>query len=75
MVFFFFLPLYSEGIHLTPQEFHREVEHYLSQSSQGQSDTILLDCRNFYESKIVSVCLLLAVCYGCCREAVHMWGM
>ncbi|XP_031465396.1 thiosulfate sulfurtransferase/rhodanese-like domain-containing protein 2 [Phasianus colchicus] len=40
------------GIHLTPQEFHREVEHYLSQSSQGQSDTILLDCRNFYESKI-----------------------
>ncbi|NXJ08227.1 TSTD2 protein, partial [Odontophorus gujanensis] len=40
------------GIHLTPQEFHREVEHHLSQSSQGQSDTILLDCRNFYESKI-----------------------
>ncbi|XP_072215839.1 thiosulfate sulfurtransferase/rhodanese-like domain-containing protein 2 [Excalfactoria chinensis] len=40
------------GIHLTPQEFHREVEHYLSQSSQGQCDTILLDCRNFYESKI-----------------------
>ncbi|XP_021235662.1 thiosulfate sulfurtransferase/rhodanese-like domain-containing protein 2 [Numida meleagris] len=40
------------GIHLTPQEFHREVEHFLSQSSQGQSDTILLDCRNFYESKI-----------------------
>ncbi|NXC42758.1 TSTD2 protein, partial [Penelope pileata] len=40
------------GIHLTPQEFHREVEQYLSQSSQGQSDTILLDCRNFYESKI-----------------------
>ncbi|NXG22065.1 TSTD2 protein, partial [Grallaria varia] len=40
------------GIHLSPQEFHREVEQYLSQVSQGQSDTILLDCRNFYESKI-----------------------
>uniref|UniRef100_A0A8B9PG04 Thiosulfate sulfurtransferase/rhodanese-like domain-containing protein 2 n=2 Tax=Apteryx TaxID=8821 RepID=A0A8B9PG04_APTOW len=40
------------GIHLSPQEFHREVEQYLSQANQGQSDTILLDCRNFYESKI-----------------------
>uniref|UniRef100_A0A8B9J1P5 Thiosulfate sulfurtransferase/rhodanese-like domain-containing protein 2 n=1 Tax=Amazona collaria TaxID=241587 RepID=A0A8B9J1P5_9PSIT len=40
------------GIHLSPQEFHKEVEHYLSQASLGQSDTILLDCRNFYESKI-----------------------
>ncbi|NXM67954.1 TSTD2 protein, partial [Serilophus lunatus] len=40
------------GIHLSPKEFHREVEQYLSQASQGQSDTILLDCRNFYESKI-----------------------
>ncbi|NWS85167.1 TSTD2 protein, partial [Toxostoma redivivum] len=40
------------GIHLSPQEFHREVEQYLSQVTQGQSDTILLDCRNFYESKI-----------------------
>ncbi|XP_049650590.1 thiosulfate sulfurtransferase/rhodanese-like domain-containing protein 2 isoform X2 [Accipiter gentilis] len=34
------------------KEFHREVEQYLSQASQGQSDTVLLDCRNFYESKI-----------------------
>ncbi|XP_064357313.1 thiosulfate sulfurtransferase/rhodanese-like domain-containing protein 2 isoform X2 [Dromaius novaehollandiae] len=40
------------GIHLSPQEFHKEVEQYLSQANQGQSDTILLDCRNFYESKI-----------------------
>ncbi|XP_064294533.1 thiosulfate sulfurtransferase/rhodanese-like domain-containing protein 2 isoform X2 [Phalacrocorax carbo] len=40
------------GIHLSPQEFHREVEQFLSQASQGQSNTILLDCRNFYESKI-----------------------
>jgi len=68
-VVFFFL-LFFEGIHLSPQEFHREVEQYLSQASEGQSDTILLDCRNFYESKIVSVvCLLLAVCYRCWGEA------
>lgn len=42
------------GIHLSPGEFHKEVEKYLSQANQEQSDTILLDCRNFYESKIVS---------------------
>ncbi|XP_044295449.1 thiosulfate sulfurtransferase/rhodanese-like domain-containing protein 2 isoform X2 [Varanus komodoensis] len=40
------------GIHLTPREFHIEVEKYLSRGSQAQVDTILLDCRNFYESKI-----------------------
>ncbi|XP_040860516.1 thiosulfate sulfurtransferase/rhodanese-like domain-containing protein 2 [Ochotona curzoniae] len=40
------------GIHLSPKEFHKEVETFLSQANQGQSDTILLDCRNFYESKI-----------------------
>ncbi|EMP37558.1 Thiosulfate sulfurtransferase/rhodanese-like domain-containing protein 2 [Chelonia mydas] len=40
------------GIHLSPEEFHKEVEKYLSQAPQAQSDTILLDCRNFYESKI-----------------------
>ncbi|XP_019372716.1 PREDICTED: thiosulfate sulfurtransferase/rhodanese-like domain-containing protein 2 isoform X1 [Gavialis gangeticus] len=40
------------GIHMSPQEFHKEVEKYLSQANQAQSDTILLDCRNFYESKI-----------------------
>uniref|UniRef100_A0A8D1MC88 Thiosulfate sulfurtransferase/rhodanese-like domain-containing protein 2 n=1 Tax=Sus scrofa TaxID=9823 RepID=A0A8D1MC88_PIG len=40
------------GIHLSPGEFHKEVEKYLSQANQEQSDTILLDCRNFYESKI-----------------------
>ncbi|NWR76835.1 TSTD2 protein, partial [Centropus unirufus] len=34
------------------KETGKEVEQYLSQASQGQSDTILLDCRNFYESKI-----------------------
>ncbi|XP_076996098.1 thiosulfate sulfurtransferase/rhodanese-like domain-containing protein 2 isoform X2 [Tamandua tetradactyla] len=40
------------GIHLSPAEFHKEVEKFLSQASEEQSDTILLDCRNFYESKI-----------------------
>lgn len=40
---------------MSPQEFHKEVEKYLSQANQAQSDTILLDCRNFYESRIVSV--------------------
>ncbi|KAL8202859.1 UNVERIFIED_CONTAM: thiosulfate sulfurtransferase (rhodanese)-like domain-containing protein 2 [Gekko kuhli] len=40
------------GIHLTPKEFHIEVEKYLSQCKKAQKDTILLDCRNFYESKI-----------------------
>lgn len=44
----------KSGIHLCPAEFHKEVEKFLSQASQEQSDTILLDCRNFYESKIVS---------------------
>ncbi|XP_075596193.1 thiosulfate sulfurtransferase/rhodanese-like domain-containing protein 2 isoform X4 [Balearica regulorum gibbericeps] len=51
------------GIHLSPQEFHREVEQYLSQANQGQSNTILLDCRNFYESKI-----------AVCREVYQLKG-
>lgn len=37
--------------HLSPEEFHKRVEQYLS-ASQEEKDTILLDCRNFYESKI-----------------------
>ncbi|XP_029426581.1 thiosulfate sulfurtransferase/rhodanese-like domain-containing protein 2 isoform X2 [Nannospalax galili] len=40
------------GIHLSPGEFHKEVEKLLSRANEEQSDTILLDCRNFYESKI-----------------------
>uniref|UniRef100_A0A8C8RHY4 Thiosulfate sulfurtransferase/rhodanese-like domain-containing protein 2 n=1 Tax=Pelusios castaneus TaxID=367368 RepID=A0A8C8RHY4_9SAUR len=40
------------GIHLSPEEFHQEVAKYLSQVTTAQNDTILLDCRNFYESKI-----------------------
>lgn len=42
------------GIHLSPGEFHKEIEKLLSQANQEQGDTLLLDCRNFYESKIVS---------------------
>lgn len=42
------------GIHLEPEEFHNEVQSLLKDGSSN-SDTILLDCRNFYESKIVSL--------------------
>uniref|UniRef100_A0A8D0GMZ1 Thiosulfate sulfurtransferase/rhodanese-like domain-containing protein 2 n=1 Tax=Sphenodon punctatus TaxID=8508 RepID=A0A8D0GMZ1_SPHPU len=40
------------GIHLSPKVFHQEVEKYLSHANQANDTTILLDCRNFYESKI-----------------------
>ncbi|XP_076861884.1 thiosulfate sulfurtransferase/rhodanese-like domain-containing protein 2 [Brachyhypopomus gauderio] len=39
------------GTHLEPAEFHKEVQAILEDDS-SKSDTILLDCRNFYESKI-----------------------
>uniref|UniRef100_A0A4W4EYB8 Thiosulfate sulfurtransferase/rhodanese-like domain-containing protein 2 n=2 Tax=Electrophorus electricus TaxID=8005 RepID=A0A4W4EYB8_ELEEL len=39
------------GTHLDPAEFHKEVQSVLEDGSSN-SDTILLDCRNFYESKI-----------------------
>ncbi|CAJ1059178.1 thiosulfate sulfurtransferase/rhodanese-like domain-containing protein 2 [Xyrichtys novacula] len=39
------------GVHLEPKEFHKEVEALLS-NEDSCKDTILLDCRNFYESKI-----------------------
>ncbi|XP_010898736.1 thiosulfate sulfurtransferase/rhodanese-like domain-containing protein 2 [Esox lucius] len=39
------------GTHLEPAEFHKEVEAILSKGDSC-NDTILLDCRNFYESKI-----------------------
>lgn len=39
------------GTHLEPEQFHREVETLLSEGGNN-TDTILLDCRNFYESKI-----------------------
>ncbi|KAL3060955.1 hypothetical protein OYC64_009213 [Pagothenia borchgrevinki] len=39
------------GVHLEPEEFHKEVEALLAKADES-NDTILLDCRNFYESKI-----------------------
>lgn len=39
------------GVHLEPEEFHKEVEALLTEGDLS-GDTILLDCRNFYESKI-----------------------
>ncbi|CAL9706639.1 unnamed protein product [Knipowitschia caucasica] len=39
------------GTHLEPEEFHREVEALLAQE-QASRETVLLDCRNFYESRI-----------------------
>uniref|UniRef100_A0AAY4CWR9 Thiosulfate sulfurtransferase/rhodanese-like domain-containing protein 2 n=1 Tax=Denticeps clupeoides TaxID=299321 RepID=A0AAY4CWR9_9TELE len=46
------------GSHLEPEEFHEEVRALLS-SRDTCGDTVLLDCRNFYESKIgqFSCCL------------------
>ncbi|KAG7518418.1 hypothetical protein JOB18_034050 [Solea senegalensis] len=42
---------HSAGVHLEPEEFHKEVEALLTKKDLCD-DTILLDCRNFYESKI-----------------------
>ncbi|KAM7418153.1 hypothetical protein PAMA_017683 [Pampus argenteus] len=39
------------GVHLEPEDFHKEVEAFMAKGDLC-SDTILLDCRNFYESKI-----------------------
>nr|XP_020449688.1 thiosulfate sulfurtransferase/rhodanese-like domain-containing protein 2 isoform X1 [Monopterus albus] len=39
------------GVHLEPERFHEEVEALLAKGNLC-NDTILLDCRNFYESKI-----------------------
>ena len=40
------------GEHLSVDEFHKAVEKYVK-DPQEQNNTVLLDCRNFYESKIV----------------------
>eukprot|EP00079_Xenopus_tropicalis_P024866 XP_012817923.1 PREDICTED: thiosulfate sulfurtransferase/rhodanese-like domain-containing protein 2 isoform X1 [Xenopus tropicalis] len=42
----------ENAIHLSPKEFHEKVTKYLSEVSKPDLNTILLDCRNFYESKI-----------------------
>ncbi|XP_076143353.1 thiosulfate sulfurtransferase/rhodanese-like domain-containing protein 2 [Alosa pseudoharengus] len=39
------------GTHLDPEEFHREVQTLLT-DEEAARDTVLLDCRNFYESRI-----------------------
>ncbi|TDH07330.1 hypothetical protein EPR50_G00104980 [Perca flavescens] len=39
------------GVHLEPEEFHKEVQALLAKGDLC-NDTVLLDCRNFYESKI-----------------------
>ncbi|XP_077387378.1 thiosulfate sulfurtransferase/rhodanese-like domain-containing protein 2 isoform X2 [Festucalex cinctus] len=39
------------GVHLEPEEFHKEVEALLAKGD-SHNDAVLLDCRNFYESKI-----------------------
>lgn len=39
------------GTHLNPTQFHQEVQSLLKDGSSNR-DTVLLDCRNFYESKI-----------------------
>ncbi|TRY91122.1 hypothetical protein DNTS_020414 [Danionella cerebrum] len=39
----------AAGQHLEPEEFHREVQTMIEEQN---GDTVLLDCRNFYESKI-----------------------
>lgn len=51
--FFFLLLFYLSGDHLEPEEFHKEVQALLAKGDLC-NDTVLLDCRNFYESKIVS---------------------
>ncbi|XP_074657688.1 thiosulfate sulfurtransferase/rhodanese-like domain-containing protein 2 isoform X2 [Tubulanus polymorphus] len=38
--------------HLSPEEFNRKVEAHLQQSDDERRDTVLIDCRNFYETKI-----------------------
>ncbi|CAH2293663.1 thiosulfate sulfurtransferase rhodanese-like domain-containing 2 [Pelobates cultripes] len=40
------------AVHLSPEEFHKKVGKYLFEAQEEKNNTILLDCRNFYESKI-----------------------
>lgn len=62
------------GVHLSPKEFHIEVEKYLSQGNEAQTDTILLDCRNFYESKIVCGLLFAFLLYPPHFILSHDWA-
>jgi predicted sulfurtransferase len=38
------------GVHLTPEEFHKAFEKHVDTDDRN---AIFVDCRNFYESKIV----------------------
>lgn len=55
------------GVHLDPEEFHKEVAALMVEGD-SHSDTVLLDCRNFYESKIVHNRLRLQI-----RPLVRLW--
>ncbi|CAH1790134.1 unnamed protein product [Owenia fusiformis] len=39
------------GVHLDPAEFHKAIEEHLTHQT-AERDSVLVDCRNFYESKI-----------------------
>ena len=46
--------MWRTGMHLTPAQFHKELqEHQRAKDTGQEADRILVDCRNFYESKIV----------------------
>ncbi|XP_069486462.1 thiosulfate sulfurtransferase/rhodanese-like domain-containing protein 2 isoform X2 [Ambystoma mexicanum] len=51
------------GVHLSPEEFHSKVREHISRANEAENDTILLDCRNFYESRIAE-----------CREVYQLKG-
>ena len=46
-----FTGFFFSGKHLNPEEFHQAVENHLKNQ---ESTSVFIDCRNFYESKIVS---------------------
>ncbi|XP_068181047.1 thiosulfate sulfurtransferase/rhodanese-like domain-containing protein 2 [Antennarius striatus] len=45
------IPYQLAGVRLEPEDFHREVQALVAGGGPSP-DTVLLDCRNFYESKI-----------------------
>ncbi|XP_072019894.1 thiosulfate sulfurtransferase/rhodanese-like domain-containing protein 2 [Amphiura filiformis] len=40
------------GNHLSSEAFHSELESHLSKNTSDEKDTVFVDCRNFYESRI-----------------------
>lgn len=47
------LPVTFSGVHLSVDEFHQAADRYL-QSEEERQRAVFVDCRNFYESDIVS---------------------